>query len=163
MFIVEEITFTTYKQFFLCFHFIFECWNVDISYYWWIQCYELRLNLEEKKLWTSYMYTLHIKKSNLFYFSKYFCQRNVRKLKDTSNYTMWLWHINYYTHLSWLSETIWANKMLNQTLPERRNHCKTRKKIAKWSRTKNEGISHYNEDQKNKMKWKIKTERGLHA
>lgn len=48
-FITEGRKFKTYKQLFLCFHFIYECWNVYISYYRWVQCYEFRLNLEYEK------------------------------------------------------------------------------------------------------------------
>jgi hypothetical protein len=54
--------FTTYKQLFLCFHFISECWNVYISYYCGIQRYEFRLNLEQNYEHSAYILQ-HIKKS----------------------------------------------------------------------------------------------------
>jgi len=63
-FITEGIKFKTYKQLFLCFHFISECWNVYISYYCRVQCYEFRLNLEhENKI----MNRMQLKKYNFLF------------------------------------------------------------------------------------------------
>jgi hypothetical protein len=67
-FIIDGVKFKTYKQLFLCFHFISECWNVYISYYCRVQCYEFWLNLEYEREKKKIMNRMQLKNNNFLFF-----------------------------------------------------------------------------------------------